>query len=99
MDIIIIMLTGFLLFMAEKSLFEHFWHRGLYADIKISPKVAFPGDRCALTATVTNEKIMPLPWLWLKFNVSSSFEFPEIKSSGDALSYSTAFSVLWAGRK
>ena len=75
MEVFVIMLSGFFLFILEGLVYKKIWDKGLSAEIGLTRKNAFPGDKCRLTIRIENRKTIPLPWLWIKFNVSSSFKF------------------------
>jgi len=59
----------------QNFIYKRFWSKGLTVKIKFSAKEAFEGDRLYLTEEVTNGKFLPLPWLFLSFNISRHLVF------------------------
>lgn len=87
MDIFVIMLTAFVLYIAEGELYRRLWSKGLNAEIEITPKAAFKGDKGTMSLTISNRKLLPLPWLWVKLHISSSLHFDGTERSADAYIY------------
>ena len=54
----------------QNYLYRRFWDRGLVIKIKFSAKEAFEGESLYLTEELTNNKLLPLPWLFLSFRMS-----------------------------
>lgn len=84
MEIVVIMLTALVLYILEGVLYKRLWSIGLKADVNITPRSAFCGDKCRLEITLTNRKLLPLPWLWVKLHISSTLHFegkPDTKDS------------------
>lgn len=95
MEIIIIMLTGFILFIAEGELYRRMWSKELNAGVKITPVSAYVGDRCTLEVTLSNRKLLPLPWLWVKLHISSSLQFADTtKATGDYVYRNALFCIM-----
>ena len=95
MEIIIIMLTGFILYITEGELYRRFWHKGLEAHISITPDTAFGGDKSVLEITLLNKKLIPLPWLWVKLHVSSALKFDGAeKPKGDNVYFNALFCIM-----
>jgi uncharacterized protein (DUF58 family) len=94
-EIFIIMITGFVLFVVEGELYRRLWHKGLDAEVQISPAKAFRGDKCSLTLTLTNRKLLPLPWLWAKLHISASLHFEDKpKATGDYVYHNALFCIM-----
>lgn len=90
MEIVIIMITSFVLYFAEGILYEKLWKKGLDAEVEISPRSAFPEDKATLFITLSNRKLLPLPWLWLKLHISSTLHFENDKAVKDKFVYRNA---------
>ncbi len=87
MEILVIMLTGFVLYILEGIFYSRIWSRGLNADIKITPTTAFKGDKCTLELIISNRKLLPLPWLWVKLHISSGLQFQDMPNPKDEYIY------------
>lgn len=90
MEIIIIMITGFVLYLAEGVLYRKLWSKGLEAKVDITPRSAFIGEKCSLNITLSNRKLLPLPWLWVKLHISSSLSFDGDEKVNDEFVYRNA---------
>lgn len=95
MEIIVIMLTGFVLYIIEGALYSRLWHKGLDAKVSIKPSTAFPGDKCVLETELSNRKLLPLPWLWIKLHISSYLHFEDSpKANGDYVYRNALFCIM-----
>ena len=95
LEIVIIMLTGFILYLTEGELYRRFWHKGLEAQISITPDTTFGGDKSVLEITLLNKKLIPLPWLWVKMHISSALKFDGAeKPKGDHVYYNALFCIM-----
>ena len=96
MIIVVIGLVVFGLIFLQNYLYEKFWARGLMVDIKFSAKEAFEGDSLFLQQKLINNKLLPLPWVFVKFFLSTDIVFKEdraIKYIGDAKYQGGLFSL------
>ena len=95
MEIFIIMITGFVLYILEGELYRRIWSKGLDAKAKIVPDSAFCGDECTLEVTLSNRKLIPLPWLWVKLHISAALDFgTDTKQSGDYVYHNALFCIM-----
>ncbi len=66
----------FLLYLQEK-LYARYWDKGLTVALEFSEESVTQGDSCMLCEKVENRKLLPLPALKVKFQVSRYLEFEE----------------------
>ena len=90
MEIVVIMLTALVLYILEGVLYKRLWSLGLKAEVNISPRSAFCGDRCRLEITLSNHKLLPLPWLWVKLHISSTLHFENKPDTKDSYTFHNA---------
>lgn len=95
MEIVIIMITGFVLYLIEGEAYRRIWQQGLDANIRLSSDTAFKGDKCALEITLLNRKLIPLPWLWVKLHISLALKFESAeKTKADYVYYNALFCIM-----
>ena len=61
--------------------FKKLWDKGFYYRVQFSAKEAFEGDKLFLKEELVNQKILPLPWIFVNLQLSSHLAF--INSPGD----------------
>jgi uncharacterized protein (DUF58 family) len=83
MTIIIIGLTILGLVFLQAYIYKRFWRHGLSTDVRFSAKEAFEGDSLLLLEEFTNKKLLPLPWLFVKFRLSKNLVFKNDLGSED----------------
>ena len=89
------MIAGLVLYFMEGALYRRLWQQGLEAEIKFSSDTAFKGDKSSLEITLVNQKLIPLPWLWVKFHISSALMFEETeKTNADNVYYNALFCIM-----
>lgn len=81
-----ILLILFLLWL-QGAVYRKFWHRGLSLRLSFSAVEAFEGDKLLLRQELTNAKLLPLPWIIAKFQLSRNLLFLE----GDSFRISDDF--------
>lgn len=77
MLIIWIGLGAVLLFAAQAWIYSHYWEKGLSAELLFSRESAVEGEECLLLERVENRKLLPLPMLKVKFQVSRNLRFSD----------------------
>ena len=77
MRIIWIGLGAVLLFAAQAWIYSHYWEKGLSAELLFSRESAVEGEECLLLERVENRKLLPLPMLKVKFQVSRNLRFSD----------------------
>ena len=96
MIIVFMGLVVFGLVALQNYMYNKLWDRGLSLNLRFSSKEAFEGDSLSLHEELSNNKFLPLPWVFVKFNVSQNlkFEGSEHKTITDAHFQSDLFSVM-----
>jgi len=96
MIILFMGLVVFGLIMLQNHMYNRLWDKGLILDLKFSSKEAFEGDSLSLHEELLNNKFLPLPWVFVKFNVSRNlvFENDNEKNVSDAHYQSDLFSIM-----
>ena len=77
MSLIGIILGAFLLFYLQDRLYCRFWDKNLSVSLEFSRKAAVEGEECELCERVENRKLLPLPALKVKFQVSRELQFED----------------------
>ena len=75
MVILLLALFALCAVFAQNYVYERFWDRGLSLDFAFSSREAFEGDRLYLSEELTNRKFLPLPWVFVRFQVSRNLKF------------------------
>lgn len=74
--VVLIMLIGAgLVYWIVGRLYAKYWNQGLSADIQFSTDHVVKGDRIELVEVVANRKYLPLPYIYVKFQVDKSLHF------------------------
>jgi uncharacterized protein (DUF58 family) len=63
------------LFAAQHLLYARFWDANLTMRLSFSAPRAFEGERLALAEELSNAKLLPLPWVNAKFQISRNLVF------------------------
>jgi len=59
----------------QSYIYQRFWAKGLAVNVQFSSKEAFEGDRLYIKEELTNHKLLPLPWICLKYYMPQSLVF------------------------
>jgi len=96
MIIIFMGLVVFGLVVLQNYMYNRLWDKGLSLDLRFSSREAFEGDSLILHEELTNNKFLPLPWVFVKFNVSRNliFDGDQNKNISDAHYQSDLFSIM-----
>ncbi len=71
-------LAVFLLLLAvQGAVYRRHWSRGLTVEMRFSQKTGVEGSSLQLVETVASRKLLPLPWLTVKFQVSRNLGFED----------------------
>lgn len=81
MEIAAALLGAFLLYRLQKYLYSRFWNRKLTVELNLSENHAVEGDQLTLYETVTNQKLLPIPALKIKFMTSRHWTFFDMKET------------------
>ena len=95
MTIISMLLLVLFLLWIQRYVYRRYWSSGLTMQLSFSKREACEGDTLTLREQVTNRKLLPLPWLMARFQLSRNLIFTEHEHSvvTDAYYQSDVFSV------
>jgi len=77
MIIINMLLLLMLLIWLQRFVYRRYWNKNLTMQISFSASSAYEGERLTLSEVLTNRKLLPLPWLAAKFQISRNLVFDE----------------------
>lgn len=77
MNLIIVIIIVVLIYSMLRCIYRQSWNKQLNIKLEFSQENAFEGEEIQLTETITNKKILPLPVVMLKFNVSRCLRFTD----------------------
>ena len=83
MQILSALFGAFLLFLLQTFIYRRFWSHNLLASLNFSRKNAIEGEEVVLHETIINRKLLPLPFLKVKFIASKYFNFSD--SNNDSI--------------
>lgn len=69
MAILIILIVVGLTLWLQKAIYRKYWGKKLTAQVKIRDQYMFEGNETELSEVLTNNKMLPLPWVHLKFQI------------------------------
>ena len=69
MPILIIFAVAGLLYLLQDQIYRRFWSRHLHADVEFTDHFIHEGESTELIETLSNGKILPLPWVYVKFKI------------------------------
>lgn len=75
MKIVAALIGAMLLYELQRILYSRFWNKGLTVDLRLSDDKAVEGDQLSLIETITNQKLLPIPVLKIKYMASRSLIF------------------------
>lgn len=81
MEIAIALLGAVLIFLIQRGLYRYYWSRKLFIDLKFSTSHCMEGEDAYLTQTITNQKLLPIPILRIKFQTSRHLVFYDNNNS------------------
>lgn len=77
MIVVCVILGAVFLVILEEKLYEHYWEKNLSVNLEFSEESVVEGEHCTLCERVENAKLLPLPALKVKFQVSRQLQFEE----------------------
>mgnify|MGYP004703894633 CR=1 FL=1 len=77
MILLVILIITVALIGLQRLIYRRFWSAKLEVDIRFSDSTGVEGGRISLIETITSRKLLPLPWLTVKFQVSRHLVFPD----------------------
>lgn len=81
MTLILIVTGAVLVYLIQNRLYQKYWNKSLYVSVDFEKKQAVRGEQVNLIEVVTNNKILPLSMLCLKFDIDKSFIFADVEDS------------------
>ena len=80
MPIVLILSVAGLLYWLQNWIYHRYWNKNLSVSVKFTDQFMFEGAATALTETITNRKILPLPWIYVKFQISRNGKVEHYRS-------------------
>ncbi len=74
--VVTIFLVGIFYFF-QSYIFKKFWNKKLEVEVSFSNQYAIEGDEMAMNIVVVNNKVLPLPLVYIKFQVSKYLLFKD----------------------
>ena len=89
MPIIVIGLTVLLVIYLQNYCYRRLWDKGLGFRVLFSHREAFEGDELQIRMELTNKKFLPLPWVYVKAEMSKEFQYDGTGDEKDSIMNST----------
>ncbi len=70
MAVLIILIVVGLMLWIQKKVYQKYWNKRLTAEVKLRDQYMFEGEETELIEVMTNNKLLPLPWVQLKFQIT-----------------------------
>ncbi len=86
MAILALVAVCILVYYIQSNLYRRFWSKSLSLSLEFSGKDCFEGEGLFLTQVVSNAKLLPMPWLCVKIQLSKKLQF--INEEYDSVSVS-----------
>lgn len=81
MTLFIVLLGVAVVYLLQNRLYEKNWDKGLDISVEFAKKQAVKGETVNLVETITNNKILPLLMIHLKFIVDRNLHFLDVEDS------------------
>jgi len=97
MKLLIVLLVGIILYFAVSIVYKRFWHKGLNISVEFENDAVREGEDNNLIEKISNDKVLPISILQIRFALPKTFKFAEVKKSSavtDQIYRSDYFSVL-----
>ena len=96
MVILVMVLVVVGLILLQSVVYHKFWRQGLSLSVRFSSKEAFEGDSMYLLQELANKKILPLPWILMRYQLSKHLIFDDSPAESGTLvkNQSALFSVM-----
>ncbi|MBQ7433933.1 MAG: DUF58 domain-containing protein [Lachnospiraceae bacterium] len=97
MMLLLLLVTAGLLYLLEQALYRHLWCRNLTASIRFQKEPVVEGGTGELYEVVTNQKLLPLLVLNVKFLFHRNLSFSQMENTtvSDYCYRNDIFSLLW----
>ena len=70
MPILVIFAVAGLIYLLQDRIYKRFWNVNLHADVEFEDQFIYEGEDTHLRETLSNGKILPLPWVYVKFQIN-----------------------------
>lgn len=97
MKLVIVLLVGIVLYFLVSIIYKRFWHKGLNISVEFENDAVREGEDNNLIEKISNDKVLPISILQIRFALPKTFKFAEVKKSSavtDQIYRSDYFSVL-----
>lgn len=97
MILLIVLLVGIILYFLVSIIYKKFWHKGLNISVEFENDAVREGDDNNLVEKISNDKVLPISILQIRFALPKTFKFAEVKKGSavtDQIYRSDYFSVL-----
>ena len=81
MRLLIALAVGTGLYFAQLFLYRYLWDKGLNVSLDFEKDLVREGETNRLVETVSNDKLLPLPVIQVKFSLTRTFVFKTIDNS------------------
>ncbi len=54
----------------QRLVYQKYWNKNLKAEVHFTDRFMFENETTELTETITNAKLLPLPWIHVKFRIT-----------------------------
>jgi uncharacterized protein (DUF58 family) len=81
MKIVAALIGALLLYELQRLLYSRFWNKNLTVDLCLSDDKAVEGDQLSLIETITNQKLLPIPVLKIKYMASRFLYFLDARQT------------------
>lgn len=87
MPILIIFAVAGLIYLLQDRIYRWFWAKNLHADVEFTDQFIHEGETTYLTETLSNGKILPLPWVYVKFQINRNGKVEHYRSDLFSIRY------------
>lgn len=101
MTLVLIIVGAALVYLLCNYLYGRFWDKGLAAEVSFSSRQAMKGETLNLVEVITNDKILPLSMVRLKFQIDRKLRFVDDEQTtavSDKCYKNDVFSLLFYQR-
>jgi uncharacterized protein (DUF58 family) len=81
MKIVAALIGAMLLYELQRILYRRYWNKSLNIELSLSDDKAVEGDQLSLIETITNQKLLPIPVLKIKYMVSKFLIFLDARQT------------------
>lgn len=81
MKLLIALAVGIVLYFAVSIIYKRFWHKGLNIAVDFEQDVLRVGESNTMIEKISNNKILPISILQIRFAITKTFKFAEAKKN------------------